>query len=60
MTLTALFLIMLLFVVTLLVGGGVLALALHRPAWAAPVTAAVAAMMLIATVASMLVAVARS
>lgn len=60
MTLTGLLLIMLLFVVTLLVGGGVLALLLHRPTWATPVTAALAAMMLIATVTGILVAVTRS
>ncbi|MDT9685046.1 hypothetical protein RND61_23730 [Streptomyces sp. TRM76323] len=60
MTLTALLLITLLFVVTLLVGEGVLALLLHRPTWATAATAALAAMMLMATVVGVLVAVTRS
>ncbi|MFV5997925.1 hypothetical protein ACNPQM_37500 [Streptomyces sp. NPDC056231] len=60
MTLTALLLILLLVVATLLVGAGVLALLLYRPAWAAPLAGALAAMMLMATVTALLVAVTRS
>lgn len=60
MTLTALLLILLLAVVTLLVGAGVLALLLYRPAWCAPVAAAVAAMTLVTTITGVLVAVSNS
>lgn len=57
MTLTALLLILLLVVVTLLVGTGVAAVLHHRPAWAIPVTGALAAMMLMATATGLLIAV---
>lgn len=59
MTLTVLLLFLLLAVVTLLVGGGILALLLYRPTWSAPLTAAFAAMALMATVTGLLVAVTR-
>ncbi|MFF3741323.1 hypothetical protein [Streptomyces sp. NPDC002566] len=57
MTLSSLLLILLLVMVTLLVGAGVLALLLYRPAWAAPFAGALTAMMLMATVIGLLVAV---
>lgn len=60
MTLTALLVILLLVVATLLIGSGVLALLLYRPAWAAPLAGAFAAMMLMATVVGLIVAGARS
>ncbi|MGW0366859.1 hypothetical protein [Streptomyces sp. NPDC002990] len=60
MTLTALLLILLLAVVTLLVGAGALALLLHRPAWAAPLAGSLAAMTLMAAVIGILVAVTRN
>lgn len=60
MTLNALILMLLLGVVTLLVGIGVLALLLHRPAWCAPLTGALASMMLMATVIGLLIAVTRN
>ncbi|MEU9118207.1 hypothetical protein AB0D04_42485 [Streptomyces sp. NPDC048483] len=59
MSLNTLLLILLLTVVTLLVGAGVLALLLYRPAWAAPAAGGFAAMALLATVVGLLVAVSR-
>lgn len=59
MPLTALLLILLVAVVTLLVGTGVMALLLHRPTWCAPLAGALTAMTLLTTVTGMLVAVAR-
>ncbi|MFD7334923.1 hypothetical protein ACFV98_02820 [Streptomyces violascens] len=60
MTLTVLLLVLLLTVVTLLVGAGILALLVHRPAWSAPLAGAFAAMALMATVIGLLVAVTRA
>jgi hypothetical protein len=57
MTLTALLLVLLLVVVTMLVGAAVAAVLHHRPAWAIPVTGALAAMMLMATATGLLIAV---
>ncbi|MCX5165578.1 hypothetical protein OOK39_42400 [Streptomyces sp. NBC_00264] len=60
MSVTILLLVLLLFVVTMLVGGGILVLIRLRPAWSAPVTGALAAMMLMTTVVTVLVTVTRS
>lgn len=57
---TLLLLILLLTVVTLLVGVGVLALLLYRPAWSVPLAGALAAMTLMATVVGLVVAVTRA
>lgn len=59
MSLTALVLILLLTVVTLLVGACVLAVLLHRPTWSAPVSGALVAMTLMVTVTGVLVAATR-
>ncbi|MEV5338671.1 hypothetical protein AB0K93_09310 [Streptomyces sp. NPDC052676] len=59
MTLTALLLTLLLTTVTLLLGAAVLALLLTRPTWCGPVTGALAAIALMATVTGVLVAAAR-
>jgi hypothetical protein len=55
-----LLLILLLVVVAVLVGAGVLALLLYRPAWSAPLAGALTAMTLMATVVGVLVAVTRA
>ena len=60
MTLTTLVVILLLVIVTFLVGAGVPALLLHRPAWSAPLTGALSAMMLTTTNVGLLVAVTRN
>ncbi|MFF8397243.1 hypothetical protein [Streptomyces sp. NPDC016172] len=60
MSLTALLLILVFGVVTLLVGAGVLALLLHRPTWCAPLVGALTAVALMVTITGMLVAVAHS
>ncbi|MFH9758629.1 hypothetical protein ACH4MJ_28610 [Streptomyces anulatus] len=57
MTLTALLLVLLLVVVTLFVGAGVAGVLHHRPAWAIPITGALAAMMLMATAIGLLITV---
>ncbi len=56
MSLTALVLILLLTVVTLLVGACVLVLLLHRPNWSAPLAGALVAMTLMVTITGVLVA----
>ncbi|KOV74200.1 hypothetical protein ADL00_02720 [Streptomyces sp. AS58] len=60
MSRTALRLILLLVVVTLLVGVGVLALLLHQPSWCAPMTGALAAMTVMAAIAGLIVSVAHA
>ncbi|SCK53957.1 hypothetical protein YUWDRAFT_04782 [Streptomyces sp. AmelKG-D3] len=57
MSLSVLLLIFLLGVVTLLVGVGTLALLIHRPTWCGPLSGALAAMMLMATVIGLLATV---
>ncbi|OEJ36357.1 hypothetical protein [Streptomyces agglomeratus] len=57
MTVTTLLLVLMLGTVTLLVGAGVLALLIQRPAWCAPFAGALAAMMLMATITGLLVAI---
>ncbi|MFB7187920.1 hypothetical protein ACFC0C_33100 [Streptomyces sp. NPDC056178] len=59
MTLAPVLLILLIGVVTALVGAGVLALLLHRPSWCAPLTGALAAMALLATLTGLAIAAAR-
>ncbi len=60
MTLTAVVILFLLALIMLLVGGGVLALLMARPALSAPLVGAFAAMTLIVTILAVLVAAARS
>lgn len=60
MTLTSLLIALLLTVVTLLAGGGVMAVLVRRPTLATPITAGLSTVMLMATVVGVLVAVTRS
>ncbi|MFB6536556.1 hypothetical protein ACFCY8_28460 [Streptomyces noursei] len=55
MTLPTLLLILLFGIVMLLIGVGVLAMLLSRPAWCAPFAGALAAMMLVVTITGLLV-----